>query len=332
MAGNRRYILGIDIGGTKILAALFDRKFRILGEKKAKTEANRGEKFFLATIKQAVEDLLEDEKISKKNLRTIGVGCPGMIKCPEGCVKLSPNLAFLTNYPLGERIKKMFKLPVFVENDVNAGLYGEYRLGAAKGFSHVLGIFPGTGVGGAMILDGRLYRGATGAAGEIGHTFLSLPSFLSSVGGVETLETLIGRLRIASEAGFLITKQKAKRLFQEVGYDIRKIKSKAIVRAIKSGDLALRDLIEDKAQILGFAMAGAVNLLNPELVVLGGGLIEALGKWILPVARETMKKYALPPVVKSVRVVRARLKDHSVVIGAAQLAEDYLCGRREGEN
>jgi glucokinase len=324
MAKKKKYILGIDLGGTKILSVLFDQNFKVVAEKKLKVEANRGEKIFWKTMVEAVSSVLEDADIASKNLQSIGIGGPGMIKFPEGRIILAPNLSFLKNYPLGERIRKTFKVPVTVENDVNAGLYGEHQFGAASGFRHVIGIFPGTGVGGAMILDGRLYRGATGAAGEIGHILMSLPSFLNSTAAVETLETLTGRLAIASGAGYLILKQKAKNLYREVEYDIRKIKSKALCRAVREGDTALYELITDKAKILGIAMANVVNLLNPEVIVLGGGLIEAMGSLVIPVAKQTMRQYALPPVVKSVRVLPARLKDYSVAIGAAKLAYDCL--------
>lgn len=329
MAKKKKYILGIDLGGTKVLTVLFDLNFRVCAEKKSRVEANKGEKVLLQDLEDGVFSLMDECGVSRKNLLAVGVGCPGMIQFPDGYVKLSPNISFLKNYPLGKRLRKSFKVPVVVENDVNAGLYGEQQFGAAVGYRHVVGIFPGTGVGGALILDGKLYRGAGGAAGEIGHICMSLPSFLSPVSRVDTLESLIGRLRIASEAGWLILKQRSKSLYREVEYDIRKIKSKAIQRAVKRGDASLRELIEDKGRILGIAMANAVNLLNPELIVLGGGLIEAVGNLIVPVARKTMVRYALPPVVKSVRVLPAKLGDYAIAMGAAKMAYDYL--NRDGK-
>ena len=215
-----------------------------------------------------------------------------------------------------------------LENDANAGLYGEWKLGAAKGYRNVAGIFLGTGVGGAFILDGRLYRGATGAAGEIGHTFLGAPTLIDADEKISTVEGLLGRLRIASEAGLLILKQKAPKLYHEAGYDIRKIKSKMLKLSIKRGDDAIRDLMLQKAKVLGLAMANLVNLLNPEVIVLGGGLIEALGSEIIPEARDIMKKFAMAPIVKSVRVQKAKLGDDSILLGAAQLALDHLKERK----
>jgi glucokinase len=149
-------------------------------------------------------------------IESIGVGCPGMIKSPEGIIKLSPNLSFLENYPLKEKLEAQFKKPVTLENDVNAGIYGEQQFGAAKDFQNVVGVFMGTGIGGGLIINGQLFRGSNGAAGEIGHMFMNLPSFLDTGEKFGTLEDLAGRLRISSEAVLIAMKQKAPALYNAV--------------------------------------------------------------------------------------------------------------------
>lgn len=319
-----RYWVGVDIGGTKILAALLNERFRLIGESKDRVDPNKGEKYFFKSVISALEVVLEERKVEKKKLAGIGIGCPGMIDSDRGMVKLSPNIAFLKNYPLAEKISKYFKTPVILENDVNAGLYGEYQFGSAQGYKNVAGIFLGTGVGGAFIFNGKLYSGASGGAGEIGHIYLNLPDSSQDPASVPTLEGMIGRLAISTEAAFLILKQKAPALFKMVEYDVKQIKSKSLLKAIEAGDHAIHQLIESKARILGVAMANVVNLLNPELIVLGGGVMEALGRLILPVARDAMHHYALLPLVKRVKVVEAKLKDYSIVMGAAKLAKDVL--------
>jgi len=314
------YVIGMDIGGTKILTVLLNKDFDVVREEKSKVDAAKGEKNFFDTIAESVETVLKNADVDRKEVAALGAGCPGMFKMPQGIMKLSPNLSFLKDCPLKSKLSKMFKMPVAVENDVNAGLYGEQQFGAAKGVRHVAGIFLGTGVGGALIIDGKLHQGASGGAGEIGHTFLSLPTFLEGAAQEGTVEAYLGRLRIASDAGILMMKQQAPQLFALVGYDVKKIKSNAIARAIKAGDTALQDLIVHKARLLGIAMANVVNLINPSLIVLGGGVMEALGDIILPAARESMQKYAMPPLVENVKVVAAKLKDYSVAMGAAKLA------------
>lgn len=325
MAGkNKKWCLGIDIGGTKILSGILDRRFRILSEIKSKLESHRGEKFFFKTLTKDIETLIKKEKIHARKISVIGIGCPGMIETKKGMVRLSPNISFMKNYPLKSKVENYFGIPVFVENDVNAGLYGESQFGAAKGYRCIAGIFLGTGVGGAFIFDGKLYRGVTGAAGEIGHTFINQPSFLPGEIKKGTVEALIGRHAISAEASLLILRQKASKLYKTVGFDIKKIKSKSLRNAVREGDRELRILLEDKSKLLGVAMANIVNLLNPELIVLGGGLMEALGSIILPEAKRTMRKLALKPVVRVVEVKPAKLKDDAIVLGAAKLAFDTL--------
>ena len=323
MAKRKRqsYYLAFDIGGTKVLAALVTMNFRVAAEKKIKVEPEKGRRIFLKTIEEAAVELLEDAGVSLKRIKAVGAGCPGIIRNPGGRILLSPNLPFLNGFELGRELKKKFGVPVAVENDVNTGLYGEQRFGAAQGKQHVLGIFMGTGVGGALILNGKIYHGALGAAGEIGHTYLIPPFMGISAVRPGTLEGLTGRMAISADSGLLLMQQKAPHLYEETGYDVRRIKSKSILRALKAGDKALGELIGEKARYLGLAMANAVNLLNPEMIVLGGGLVEALGASFVALSRQAMETFALPPLVRGVRVVGAKLGDYAIVLGAAGLAE-----------
>ncbi len=318
----KKYFIGIDIGGTKILTALLNESFEIVATQKARVDAHQGEKVFFQSLVDGVETVCQEAELKPTQIALIGIGCPGIIENLKGVILLSPNISFMKNYPLGEKVSRRFKVPVLVENDVNAGLYGEHEFGAAKGTNHVVGIFLGTGVGGALILDGKIYRGATGAAGEIGHTFLKPPSLLSSLEREGTLEALVGRLAISAEAGLLVLKQQAPKLYSEIEYDVKKIKSRVLLKSIEGGDKAIQNLIEDKGRLLGLSMANVVNLLNPEMIVLGGGVVESLGSWIVRPAQETMRQYALAPMVKSVKVVTAKLGDFAIVKGAAKLAFD----------
>ncbi|MEI6171617.1 MAG: ROK family protein, partial [bacterium] len=154
IAGIRRRgkYIGIDLGGTKVLMGLLDKNFRVCREYKAEIDANQGERFFLKTLWEGIEVLFEEGRITSKNILAAGVGCPGIIRFPKGVVKLSNNIAFLKNYPLQAKLSKYLKAPVLLENDANAGLYGEYKLGAARKKHHAIGIFLGTGVGGALII------------------------------------------------------------------------------------------------------------------------------------------------------------------------------------
>lgn len=325
MAKNRRkYLIGVDVGGTKILAVILDARFRMKASHKIQVDPHKGAAAFLDQIVQTVQEAVEEAGIKWKHVAALGMGCPGMIELPQGIVRLSPNLSFLKNYPLRKKLMHRLKIPVTIENDVNAGLYGEFHFGAAKGCQNAVGIFWGTGVGGGLILDGKIYRGSTGAAGEIGHTFVNAPGLTDISSRSGTLESQIGRLALAADAGLLVLKQQAKVLYDKAGTDLRKIKSKTLLRSIRGGDQAVKELVRSKARVLGIAMANAVNLLNPERIVLGGGVMEAMGSIILPVAKQTMREYALAPVVRDVRVEPAQLADYAIVMGAAQLAHESL--------
>lgn len=319
----RKYVIGIDLGGTKMLTGVLNKKFRILATEKTRMQVDKGEKYFFNAIVESVFHVLDEVKAGMESIYAIGVGCPGIIDVKEGVVVSSPNISFLKNYPLGKKLSKYFDVPVVLENDVNAGLYGELQFGSAKGYSDVIGIFLGTGIGGALIFDGKLFRGAIGAAGEIGHTLVNPMGAMCGCGKRGCLETEIGRPAIASEAAVLALKNHAPKLMKISGTDISKIKSGALEAAIEAGDRSIKNLVKNKSRMLGIAMANLVNVLNPELIVLGGGLVEAMGKIIVPEAEDSMHQYAMDALVKNVKVVPATLKDYAIVKGAAKLAEEY---------
>ncbi len=325
----KKVFIGIDLGGTKILAGLLNKNFKILATAKAKVRVEEGEKYFLKTIEEVVHGVLSDRGMTPKNLYGIGIGCPGIIDTKKGVVISSPNIPFLNRYDLSKKIKKIFKVPVAIGNDVNVGLMGEHWFGAARGYDHAVGIFLGTGIGGALILNGKIYEGASGGAGEIGHMQIDPTGELCGCGMRGCLESIAGRVAVASEAALLAARQKAKKLFEDVGTDISKIKSGALSKAVKAGDKSIEDLIRYKSHWLGIAMANVVDLLNPEVIVLGGGMVEAMGDMIVPEAEKSMRQRAMAPLVKDVKVVQAKLKDYAIVMGAAKIASDAVLGKKE---
>lgn len=315
----RAWTLGIDLGGTKMLIALFDRKFKVRAQEKIRLEANKGEKFFFKALTHGIEDLVKDAGVKMKQVKAVGVGCAGMIRFPQGIVQYSPNLLFLENYPLRRKLANVLGRPVYVENDVNAGVIGEHAFGAAAGHSTAVGIFIGTGIGGGIIIDNKIYHGADGAAGEIGHMFVSLDPLWTGNRETGTLEAYSSRTTLASEAAKLALRMRAPRLLKNAGTDVRKIKSGALAQSVRT-DRAVRELTLQKARILGLGLANIANILNPSVIVLGGGLIEALGNVIVPEARRTMEKFGMGPNVKNIEVKAAKLGDLAVAMGAAKAA------------
>ena len=316
------YVIGFDLGGTKILAALFDRRFRLLAEFKAKSKPHKGEQNFLRTLKNCFDELLHQSGVKRSEIAGIGVGCPGLIDEKRGVVLSSPNLAFMGNMRLGARIGRLCRLPVVLGNDVNIGLFGEHQFGAARGYSHVVGMFIGTGIGGALILNGELYGGATGGAGEIGHLQVDREGPRCGCGRQGCLEALCSRLSIATEAAALAARQVAPVLLSSAGTNILDIKSGQLAEAVRSGDRSILELLRRKSRVIGRVMADVVNLLSPELIVLGGGLVEALPRLIVKEATRSMRSQAMPGLVRHVKVAAARLGDHAIVMGAAKRALD----------
>jgi len=319
-----RATLGIDIGGTKSLYALFDERFEIVAQEKLRTHPDKGGvKAFTRGMRGAVEALLKAARKEGLRVRAVGVGCAGDIDMREGVVRSAPNLAFLKDYPFRARLEKLTGAKVFVGNDVQAGLYGEFRLGAARKARHVIGIFLGTGVGGALIIDGRIHRGATGLAGDIGNYVLhaSAPAEDSRR---EVLDMVASRPAIAGGAAALASKRWAPNLREMTGTDVTDIKSNDLAESIRRGDKAVERLVRSRIAVVGAAVSNFVDFINPDMVVLGGGLVEAMPALVRREVRKAIEGHATPKAAKAARVVVARLHDHAVTAGAAKLALDML--------
>jgi glucokinase len=317
-----RAVIGIDIGGTKTLCALFNENYKVLEEIRFKTMPAKGERRFTAELQKAVRALRGVAKQKRLTIVGTGVGCAGVVHQKSLTLKVSPNIPFLTDYPLGERLAKLTETDVTLGNDVQVGLYGEQQLGAAKGCRHVIGIFLGTGIGGAVIIDGKLHVGASGVAGQIGH-FLTQP--MGPLAGSERhgiLDNIASKAAITGEALALASKQWAPSLYEEVGTDLSSVGAKALAKAIKKGDKAIAELIGSRMQIVGIVLSNLVNFLSPDLVILGGGLTEAMPKLILKRVEEGMRKFLTPEVDKTVKVAVAELGNHAVTTGAAKQAFD----------
>ena len=319
-----RATLGIDIGGTKSLYALFDERFEIVAQEKLRTHPDKGGvKAFTRGMRGAVEALLKAARKEGLRVRAVGVGCAGDIDMREGVVRSAPNVAFLKDYPFRARLEKLTGARVFVGNDVQAGLYGEFRLGAARKARHVIGIFLGTGVGGALIIDGRIHRGATGLAGDIGNYVLhaSAPAEDSRR---EVLDMVASRPAIAGGAAALASKRWAPNLREMTGTDVTDIKSNDLAESIRRGDKAVERLVRSRIAVVGAAVSNFVDFINPDMVVLGGGMVEAMPALVRREVRKAIEGHATPKAAKAARVVVARLHDHAVTAGAAKLALDML--------
>ena len=323
-----RAYIGIDIGGTKSLYALFDESFEVLAEKKLRTHPEKGGRpAFTREMTAAIKTLLSQARKSNVEVRRVGVGCAGDIDMKRGVIRASPNLEILSGFPLREKLEKLTGAKVFVCNDVMAALYGEFRAGAARKGSHVIGVWLGTGVGGAVIIDGRLHLGATGHAGDIGNYLLHAVDADYESPRKEVLDNVVSRTAIAGVAATLAAKRHAPELRKVAGTDVTDIKAGDLADAIRRGDKKLEKLVRSRARVAGAALSNLVDFLNPDLIVLGGGLVEAMPRLIRREIAKSIDSHASPKAAKAVKVVTAKLGNHAGTLGAAALALDMFAGR-----
>lgn len=317
----RRFWLGFDLGGTKMMAAVLDTDFRIRSSSRARTRGVEGAAEVLKRIQETIGAALEQAKLVASDLAGIGVGAPGPLDLDRGIILHAPNLGW-HNVRLKETLERKFKCPAVVANDVDAGTYGEYRFGAARKARSVLGVFPGTGIGGAFISRGRILRGKTRSAMEIGHVVVEPGGRLCGCGHRGCLETVSSRLAIAAEAAAAVHRGEAPILARLAGTDLAAVKSGVLAKAIKSGDTVVESIVRHAAHRLGEAVGSAVNLLAPEVVVLGGGLVEAMPRLMLGEVRRGILECGLTDLTTPLKIVTAKLGDNATVLGAAALAAD----------
>lgn len=318
--------IGFDLGGTKMLAGIVDGKNTVIAKAKRKTLETGGGKAVVDDIIELLQEVTSQAGLSVKDIAGVGMAVPGLLDRKRGRVAHTPNLGF-HDFPLVDKIRASFDVPVLLENDVNAGVYGEFVMGAARGYKHVLGAFPGTGIGGGLIINGQLYSGAGGNAGEIGHMVLQLDGPPCGCGQYGHIEGMASRTAMAKDIVQLIASGTITGALAEYGTDIRNISSKFFAQGVKEENPHVIRVIDRAAEFLGISLAGSVNLLNPEVVVIGGGLIEKLGDFYLSRIGKALKKAAMPFIAKDLTLKAAELGDNAGLIGSAALARQGLGAR-----
>jgi glucokinase len=306
------YWIGVDLGGTKILAGLFDDDFRLVGRAKQPTDASAGPQGVFEHIRQVVAKVRDEAGVGAAQLRGLGLGIPGQIDPVARKVRYAPNLDW-KDLEWARWLPAEWTWPCHVENDVKLGTFGEVTHGAAKGARHVLGIFVGTGVGGGLVLNGEIYSGFNFSAGEIGHMIVHWRKG-------HDLESLAGRHAMMKRAAALVEDAPKPERKAWKGVDFAAVKSSVLASYYEKGDPIAVQLVDDAARALGVAVASALNLLSPEVIVIGGGVAGALGEPFLDRIWEIAQGFALPHVADGVRFVPAALEDNSGIYGAAAYA------------
>lgn len=321
------YVIGMDLGGTKILAAVVDPEGRILAEVKSATRAEEGPDAVIQRMARTAQKAARLSSIDWTQVAGIGVGAPGPMDPEKGVVYTPPNLPGWDKIALAPRLTKALEVPVYLENDVNLGTLGEYALGAGQGVKDMVGIFVGTGVGGGLILDGKLRGGFRHAAGELGHMIVMADGPVCGCGKRGCLESVTSRTAIERDIRLGIAAGRKSTVANLIREE-KRLTSGVLARALRRGDPLVTEVVGRAQWYLGLAAASIVNILDPESVVFGGGIVEALGKEFLAPIRTVARQYYIQKAgAGRVRIVSAKLGDHAGVLGAAVLARRRLSSR-----
>ena len=315
------YVVGVDIGGTKMMATVFNGKFEEQGQCRKRSKGKNGNETAEGRISRVIRAALAEA--GNPEIRGIGVGSPGPLDPVTGVIIDTPNLGW-KNFPLANMLSKEFDVPVVVDNDVNVGTYGEWCFGDVDDCEDIVGVFPGTGIGGGIIINRKLLHGFSGAAGEIGHMTIDVDGPYCGCGKRGCLEAVASRIAIAKEVVALATREDAPYIKETCGADIDKVRSGVIAKAVEKGEKMVEGVVRKAAYYTGIAVANLINILSPQAVVLGGGLVEAMQDLYMEEVTRAVKEHAMPFLRKGVRIVPAKLGDNAVVLGAAHMIATRL--------
>ncbi|MFT5422884.1 MAG: glucokinase [Phycisphaerales bacterium] len=308
--------VGVDLGGTNIQFGVIEPDGRVVARAKLKTGAEDGVEKIVGRIAQGIEQACAEARVAVNEIAAVGIGAPGPVNPHTGEVLEAVNLRWGPT-PLCDMVSKLIGREVFLDNDVNAAVYGEARLGAARGVTDLVGCWVGTGVGGGLILGGRIYYGKHYTAGELGHMIL----WPGNAPGTRSVEHNCSRNTIANRVIQLVRSGRKSSLDSLAGAKAPKIKSKVLAEAYRTGDELVCEVINDSADRLGIGLANLVTLLSLEMVVLGGGLVEALGEPYLKRVRQAVLREVFPAAAREeLAVVQSTLGDDAGITGAGLIA------------
>jgi glucokinase len=314
------YVVGVDLGGTKILAGVFDQSFELVGTSKVSTKAQRGVESVVDRIDRCVQDAVDEADLTIKQVAGVGIGAPGAVDFGPGTVIFAPNLEGWKDVPLKKELEKRLGVPVFVENDANIAVLGVHVTELKSKPRNVVGIFVGTGIGGGLILNGELYSGTNHTAGEIGHMVVDVDGPKCGCGNKGCFEAVASRTAIFQRIKAGIKDGEKTLLTEMLGDGLEDLRSGDLRKAIRRGDKFVAKVVEQAAEYVGIGAANLVNILGPDVVVLGGGVIEALADEMMGVISRTMKDHAMPGTLKGVDIIASKLGDRAGITGAAVLA------------
>lgn len=314
--------VGVDLGGSKIGIALVKKNGEIEKYVKMPTYAEQGKELIIGRMKQGIYQVIEEKDLQISNILGIGIGAPGPVDYKKGIIHCAPNLPGWEDVPLANIVKDEFKVPVIVENDANAAAWGEKSFGIAQGIDDMICISLGTGIGGGLIVSGKIYHGKNNLAGEVGHIIVNKEGPLCNCGNYGCLEAY------SSASGI---KNRIKNKIKELGTESKAlpplpnfddISLAQVFEMARKGNLIVKGIIEEAIEYLGIGIATVINILNPEMVVLVGGITNE-GEKLLNHLKKIVYKRAMSSHLQDLKIVFGSLGEYAGVIGAAALLWNY---------
>jgi len=320
MTANKTFAIGIDVGATTIKAGAVDTTGTILYQLTMDTKAALGPKTVIRQIASTVEGLFAKHKSTE--CFGIGIGVPGVVNSTEGIVRHPPNFADWSEVALAQAVHDLFPLPVFIENDANCAALAEAKYGAGSDIRDFIFVIWGTGVGGGIILNGEIYRGPYGGAGEIGHISIDYNGPVCNCTNRGCIEAYIGQRYLSARTKEILENKRrqgtASKIDELVGGDLERIEPAIIAKAAEQGDRTAIEILEEAGTLLGCALASVINILDVRTVVIGGG-ISAAPQFVFDAVYRSVTGRALKPHRSGIRILKAALANTAGVIGAASL-------------
>lgn len=311
--------IGIDLSGTALKGALVGESGEVLHETRIETEQQNPDTLFSQTVQAALA--LRDHKTAGGHAKGIGIGIPGLVNRKTNRIEVMPNLPSPSEIDITAEISRQTDLPVILDNDANAAAYGELQAGAARGRREVFFVSMGAGIGAGLIINGQIYRGAAGFAGEFGHMTIDPEGIECACGNIGCLETIVSGPNIVRRTRERLYRDRTSSLSRLAIPREREFTAEDIAHAAREGDEMAQLMMERTGMFLGIALAAVINLLNVEMVVMGGGVMDAGDLILKPTIKETRRR-AFPPSFNGCDIVIAKLGPKAGVIGAALMARD----------
>ena len=317
-----QFIISIDLGGTKILSALINADNEIVSRVKISTNTEKGTDYLVSSITGCIKKLLENSKLNEKDIRAVCLGVPGTVNPSTGIIRTAPNLN-ITDFNIKEALEKEVNIPVLIENDVNLAGLGIKKFELGADVRNMLVVFIGTGIGGALFFDGRLYRGSSFFAGEIGHMIVEPKGEFAVSPNRASLEQTASRTAIVRDIKRGLNKGK-KSLLKQYSSPKKQLKSKALADALQKGDQLTAKIVGRAATSIGTVLGSITTLLNIDTIVLGGGVVEAMHDFVVPEIRDAFNKSVLKDPGETVKIFETKLGDDAALYGGVALAEEFF--------